>query len=184
MQLVPEPIRPVNMSVRELARILGGEAHGRHVYCPGPGHSRRDRSLSIPLDPHARTVSSCIRSASAQAMRCASVGPSATAPTFKPQKLADVIAADNGIVADIKSLSKDLFEERTVYSHTGWRLIDGAWRFLHADGALGENGCRTDIEVDLPEQLCNFKLIEPQDDADLIRAVRESLCSNTWRRPA
>jgi hypothetical protein len=32
-----------------VARLLGGEAHGRRVLCPGPGHSRTDRSLSVKL---------------------------------------------------------------------------------------------------------------------------------------
>jgi putative DNA primase/helicase len=29
------------------ARVLGGEAHGQRILAPGPGHSARDRSLSI-----------------------------------------------------------------------------------------------------------------------------------------
>ena len=29
------------------ARALGGEASGANVVCPGPGHSPRDRSLSV-----------------------------------------------------------------------------------------------------------------------------------------
>jgi hypothetical protein len=37
--------------LRELARLLGGEAFGNNILAPGPGHSRRDRSLSITLDP-------------------------------------------------------------------------------------------------------------------------------------
>jgi putative DNA primase/helicase len=33
--------------VREIARALGGEVVGASVLAPGPGHSRRDRSLSV-----------------------------------------------------------------------------------------------------------------------------------------
>jgi putative DNA primase/helicase len=36
-------------SLRELARALGGEVYGAQVLAPGPGHSRRDRSLSVKL---------------------------------------------------------------------------------------------------------------------------------------
>src|SRR5262249_25543448 len=36
-----------------LARALGGEASGNEIRCPGPGHSARDRSLSITVDPRA-----------------------------------------------------------------------------------------------------------------------------------
>jgi putative DNA primase/helicase len=40
--------------VRAAARALGGEISGRDgVVCPGPGHSRHDRSLSVRFDPSA-----------------------------------------------------------------------------------------------------------------------------------
>lgn len=34
-------------SLHEMARSLGGDVVGRGVVCPGPGHSPRDRSLSV-----------------------------------------------------------------------------------------------------------------------------------------
>jgi hypothetical protein len=38
------------LSLREIARALGGEVSGQHVLCPGPGHrSPRDRSLQVTL---------------------------------------------------------------------------------------------------------------------------------------
>jgi hypothetical protein len=40
------------MSAREAAAALGGQATGTAaLICPGPGHSPRDRSLSVRLDP-------------------------------------------------------------------------------------------------------------------------------------
>lgn len=36
---------------------------------------------------------------------------------------------------------------RTVYTHLGWRKIDDEWVYLHGSGAIGPNGPRTDIEV-------------------------------------
>lgn len=39
---------------RLLARLLGGEASGNRILAPGPGHSSRDRFLSIRLDPSAQ----------------------------------------------------------------------------------------------------------------------------------
>jgi putative DNA primase/helicase len=40
--------------VRAAARTLGGDVSGRDgVACPGPGHSRQDRSLSVRFDPTA-----------------------------------------------------------------------------------------------------------------------------------
>lgn len=42
------------MDARTIAHILGGDAVGRNgVSAPGPGHSRKDRSLSLKLDPGA-----------------------------------------------------------------------------------------------------------------------------------
>jgi hypothetical protein len=40
-------------SITEIARLLGGEAHGNQVAAPGPGHGKADRSLSVMLDPAA-----------------------------------------------------------------------------------------------------------------------------------
>ena len=37
----------------ELARLLGGDVSGSQVLAPGPGHTRRERSLSIMLSPSA-----------------------------------------------------------------------------------------------------------------------------------
>lgn len=40
------------MDLRTAARILGGTVSGRNrILCPGPGHSRHDRSLAITIDP-------------------------------------------------------------------------------------------------------------------------------------
>ena len=41
------------MDLRTAARALGGEVSGRSILCPGPGHSARDRSLSVMLSPGA-----------------------------------------------------------------------------------------------------------------------------------
>ena len=38
---------------RDVARALGGEARGQQVSAPSPGHSKRDRSLSISIDDNA-----------------------------------------------------------------------------------------------------------------------------------
>jgi hypothetical protein len=38
------------MTLAEMARRLGGEVSGQQVLCPGPGHSDKDRSLSVKLN--------------------------------------------------------------------------------------------------------------------------------------
>ena len=35
--------------LRSLARLLGGDVIGRQVLAPGPGHSPKDRSLSVTI---------------------------------------------------------------------------------------------------------------------------------------
>jgi putative DNA primase/helicase len=39
------------IDVKTAARLLGGEARGNRIVCPGPGHTKRDRSLSITFSP-------------------------------------------------------------------------------------------------------------------------------------
>lgn len=41
------------MDLRSAARALGGEVVGRGILCPGPHHSRQDRSLSVLFDTSA-----------------------------------------------------------------------------------------------------------------------------------
>ena len=41
------------MNLRSIARALGGEVSSGQVLAPGPGHSKRDRSLAVKLSPHA-----------------------------------------------------------------------------------------------------------------------------------
>lgn len=50
------------------------------------------------------------------------------------------------------------FKRRTVYAHSGWRKIGGAWRFLHGGGGVGTGA---PVEVDLGENLGNYRLPEP-----------------------
>lgn len=39
----------VSLTLFEIAHALGGKVHGRQVLAPGPGHSRKDQSLSVRL---------------------------------------------------------------------------------------------------------------------------------------
>ncbi len=40
--------------LRQMAVALGGRVVGDHVECPGPGHSRKDHSLSVWPAPSKR----------------------------------------------------------------------------------------------------------------------------------
>jgi len=39
--------------------------------------------------------------------------------------------------------------ERRVFTHTGWRQVDGKWVYLMANGAVGREGAEVDIGTDL-----------------------------------
>ena len=48
--------------------------------------------------------------------------------------------------------------QRRIFTHTGWRQIDGAWNFLHGAGAIAASGFVRDVEVELErglKQRCN-----------------------------
>ncbi|WP_437723630.1 DNA polymerase [Sorangium sp. So ce861] len=57
----------------------------------------------------------------------------------------------------------------TTYTHTGLRKHNGAWSYLHADGAIGA----ADVAVDIDESFHRYKL--PELAEDVADAVRLSL---------
>jgi hypothetical protein len=64
--------------------------------------------------------------------------------------------------AAIQTISNkdELVERRTLFTHTGWRLIGGAWVYLHGGGGLGATGPVAGIETDLGD-LARYALPEP-----------------------
>lgn len=63
---------------------------------------------------------------------------------------------------------------RVVYTHTGWREVAGEWVYLHADGGIGPEGARTDIQADLRGSLNEFRLPAPPEAAELHEALKLS----------
>lgn len=74
----------------------------------------------------------------------------------------------------IQVLSPDVPQQR-LYTHTGWRELNGQHVYLHGAGAIDRNGTRTDVAVELAGPLERFVLPEPPNGADLIAATRASL---------
>jgi len=76
--------------------------------------------------------------------------------------------------AAIQSCSLDA-EERSVYTHTGWRLIDHHWVYLHSRGAISQTDVDAGVSVRLPRSLAQYELRAPSTPEALICAVRASL---------
>lgn len=74
----------------------------------------------------------------------------------------------------IQMLSKDVFRQ-TIYSHVGWRFIDGQWLYLHSAGAIGPSGFQPAVHVQVGDRLQYASLPEPPIGADLHKAVRASI---------
>lgn len=66
-------------------------------------------------------------------------------------------------------------ERRTVYAHSGWRIIDGQHVYLHAGGAIGASDEPLPVAVDLTGELKRFVLPAPPEREDAAAALRSSL---------
>jgi hypothetical protein len=74
----------------------------------------------------------------------------------------------------VQLLSEDI-AERTIYTHTGWRQVDGIWVYLHGGGAIGPDGTVEGVEVRLDEALSLYRLPAPPEGEDINVAIRASL---------
>lgn len=70
----------------------------------------------------------------------------------------------------IQLLSGDV-PRRIIYTHTGWREIDGKWVYLHAGGAIGGN---KNVEVMLEDNLSFYCLPEPPEGEELQKSILAS----------
>jgi hypothetical protein len=66
-------------------------------------------------------------------------------------------------------------EERCIYTHTGWREVDGKWLFLNSNRAIGESGMVPSIDVRLSGSLARYELRLPTSIETLRSAMRSSL---------
>lgn len=65
--------------------------------------------------------------------------------------------------------------KETIYTSTGWIMVDGQPYFFHNDGAIGATGHRRDLKAELKENLRLYSLPDPPTGEELKRAIRASL---------
>jgi DNA polymerase-1 len=85
------------------------------------------------------------------------------------------VSASAGGMAHVRCAIKEFStttKQKHVYAHTGWRKIDGVWKFLHAGGAVGP-GDAVDVRLDLG--LSHYTLPPASDPETLRAAVRSAL---------
>lgn len=79
----------------------------------------------------------------------------------------------------VQEMSGDEIPSATVYTHTGWREVDGRWCYLHGGGAVvpGVPGVPAPpgVEVRLDGAAAGFRLPDPPTGEVLRAAVRASL---------
>jgi hypothetical protein len=78
--------------------------------------------------------------------------------------------------AAIQHLSDPDIPRSTIYTHTGWRQIEGVGRvYLHGGGAVGPVGTVHRVETRLEGALASFRLPEPPTGEDLVTAIQASI---------
>ena len=66
--------------------------------------------------------------------------------------------------------------DKLIYTHTGWRNVDGKPCYLHSGGAIGAEGIRSDIKATLPtSKMSAYTLPDPPTGEDEKTAIRASL---------
>ena len=63
----------------------------------------------------------------------------------------------------------------TVFTHTGWRKVEGDWVYLHAGGAIGAIGPVPNISTALRGSMANYELPDPPDGEKLARALAAAI---------
>ena len=82
-----------------------------------------------------------------------------------------------GQVEHLRTAIQELSDpvDAQVFAHTGWREIGGQMFYLHAGGAIGEEGLRADVEVLLEDRLQFTVLPPPPDTVQLRSVIRKTL---------
>src|SRR5436305_576588 len=113
------------LTLQQVARALGGEVSNNQVLCPGPGHSAKDRSLSVKLDADAPDGFIVNSFASDNAIECKDfVRAKLSLPAFKPngggsrRRRASTADISNMLAAAIQSIESEPAKGRIVATYS------------------------------------------------------------------
>lgn len=84
------------------------------------------------------------------------------------------MSAKDQVRAAIQATSKDVVR-KTVYTHIGFRKIDGQWVYLTAGTCIGPEGPIDGVQVSLPPNLASYALPVPPSDEELRPKILESI---------
>jgi RecA-family ATPase len=129
-----------NLDLQFLARALGGEVEGNQIRAPGPGHSAKDRSLTVKLDANAPDGFVVHSFAGDDAILCKDyVREKAGLSAFKPQR------------------------RRRASTDTINAMLAGAMQSLKTEAPTGRIVAAYDYADDKGELLYQVVRLEPKD---------------------
>jgi hypothetical protein len=109
------------MDLRSVARALSGEVEGNQIKAPGPGHSAKDRSLSVKLDANAPEGFVVNSFANDDPIQCKDfVREKLGLPAFKPngrRRRASTADITNMLAAAIRSVESEPAKGRVVAAY-------------------------------------------------------------------
>jgi putative DNA primase/helicase len=144
--------------LKTLHAVLGGEIVGRQLTCPGPGHSPRDRSLSVRLEPSAPDGFVVFSHCGDDFRDCRDyVRQRLGMPQWQPGDGRDRRVHMKDLCAfDIAAV--DVEAERQPHSDDDCIRITRAVRIWHEGrdprGTLAEKYLNEQRKLDLPDSLC------------------------------
>ena len=196
------------LNLRDIARALGGEVSGNQVKAPGPNHSRKDRSLSVWLDPsapdgfavHSFSTDDPIICRDYVRERCGAPAFAPTRPNGRSRRPGNVaaqarvkkaIAAHNAKGASKRKVVA-IYEYRDadgVLLYTKKRFEPKDFRQYAADGTSGLKGISQSL-YRLPQLIAavdaTIYVCEGEKDASRVAdlgLIATSADSGTWEKP-
>lgn len=191
------PTKPdlVNIDYAELNKLLKGASDGQYCVLKERfhriTHTREGDQIELPINNFvARIIEDILKDNGADSTRYLKIQgrlnshsfPTVTIPesSFDGMRWvrkewgvkARVVAGKSNndhMINAINFSSSDKVAERVLYTHTGWREINGKWLYLTAGGAIGDPR----VEVELPARLSRYRL--PQPNGNPKEAIEKSL---------